>query len=187
MMFQRAPPDVNGFGVITWTPGLIRSSQVRMFFGLPLRTTRTTSEFVRMPFVGPEFQLASTMSSLTSRVMSVCNEKFTTSAARPLSTARLWSPDAPYDSVNLMLAPCGVFRYSLMIASNAVCGVEYATNDSVTVGFVEPEDAPLELLPQAASATATAVTNVVVVTRREDRGCTGRLLRAECRLLRSTN
>src|SRR5437016_10035582 len=95
-----------------------------MFFGLPLRTTNTTSEFVRMPFVGPEFQLVSTRSSLTRRVMSVSNEKFRTSAARPLCTARLWSPDAPYDSVNLMFAPCGVFWYSLMIASNAVCGVE---------------------------------------------------------------
>ncbi len=34
--FQRAPPEVNGFGVTTWTPGLTRSSHVRMCFGLPV-------------------------------------------------------------------------------------------------------------------------------------------------------
>ena len=39
MMFQRAPPEVNGFGVMTSTPGLVRSAQVLMFFGLPLRVT----------------------------------------------------------------------------------------------------------------------------------------------------
>ena len=36
-MFHFAPPEVNGFGVITSTPSLVRSSQVLMFFGLPLR------------------------------------------------------------------------------------------------------------------------------------------------------
>ena len=48
-MFQRAPPDVNGFGVTTWTPGLSRSFQPKIFFGLPSRTTKTTTEFVTMP------------------------------------------------------------------------------------------------------------------------------------------
>ena len=36
-MFQRAEPDEAGFGVTISTPGLIRSSQPLMFFGLPLR------------------------------------------------------------------------------------------------------------------------------------------------------
>ena len=39
--FQRAPPDVFGFGVITATSGLIRSDQSRIAFGLPLRTRKT--------------------------------------------------------------------------------------------------------------------------------------------------
>src|SRR5690242_1983611 len=39
--FQRAPPEVFGFGVTTITPGLTRSSQSLMPFGLPLRTTNT--------------------------------------------------------------------------------------------------------------------------------------------------
>ena len=49
MVFQRAPPEVNGFGVTTWTPGLSRSSQVLMFLGLPLRTASTTTELVTKP------------------------------------------------------------------------------------------------------------------------------------------
>ena len=48
-MFQRAPPEVNGLGVMTWTPGLVRSVQVLMFFGLPLRVPMTTTESVTMP------------------------------------------------------------------------------------------------------------------------------------------
>ena len=49
MMFQRAAPEENGLGVMTSTPGLVRSSKVLMFFGLPLRTTRATTESVTMP------------------------------------------------------------------------------------------------------------------------------------------
>ena len=48
-MFHFAPPDVNGFGSITSTPSLVRSSQVLMFFGLPLRTAKTTTELVTKP------------------------------------------------------------------------------------------------------------------------------------------
>ena len=48
-MFQRAPPDWKGLGVTTWTPGLMRSFQLLMCFGLPFRTTKTTTEFVTMP------------------------------------------------------------------------------------------------------------------------------------------
>ena len=43
-MFQRAEPDVAGFGVITSTPGLMRSSQPVMCFGLPACTTIATTE-----------------------------------------------------------------------------------------------------------------------------------------------
>ena len=64
MMFQRAPPEVNGFGVITWTPGLIRSSQVLMFFGLPLRVAMTTTESVIMPLYWSAFQLGGDQAGL---------------------------------------------------------------------------------------------------------------------------
>ena len=41
---QRAPPELLGFGVITPTPGLTRSSQSLMCLGLPLRTRNTMVE-----------------------------------------------------------------------------------------------------------------------------------------------
>ena len=44
-MFQRAPPEVNGFGVITSTSSRTRSSQSWMSFGLPGRMTNATTEF----------------------------------------------------------------------------------------------------------------------------------------------
>ena len=49
MMFHLAPPEVNGLGVMTSTPGLSRSSQVLMPLGLPLRTAKTTTELVTKP------------------------------------------------------------------------------------------------------------------------------------------
>ena len=80
--FQRAPPEVNGFGVITWTPGLTRSSQPLMFLGLPLRTASTTTESVTMPLYWLAFQLLSTSPLSTSRVMSGSSENSTTSAGQ---------------------------------------------------------------------------------------------------------
>src|SRR5262249_1753985 len=100
MMFQRALPDVDGFGVITLIPGLIRSSQPVMCFGFPLRTTSTTTESTAIPFSGFAFQELETSPSLTSRVTSGSVENATTSAGWPESTARLCEPDAPNDSVN---------------------------------------------------------------------------------------
>ena len=35
MMFHRAEPEENGFGVMTCTPGLMRSLKLVIFFGLP--------------------------------------------------------------------------------------------------------------------------------------------------------
>src|SRR5437870_10601715 len=42
--FHFAEPELNGFGVTTWTPGLVRSVQEWMCFGFPLRTTNDTTE-----------------------------------------------------------------------------------------------------------------------------------------------
>src|SRR5579862_2703042 len=99
-MFQRALPEVDGFGVITSTPGLTRSSQPVMFFGLPLRTTSTTTESLEKPCSGFASQSFDTIPSLTSRVMSGVVENATTSAGWPESTARLCEPEAPNDWPN---------------------------------------------------------------------------------------
>src|SRR5580692_6094781 len=104
-MFQRALPEVEGFGVTTSTPGLIRSSQPVMFFGLPLRTTNTTTESDGKPPAEFESQLLETIPSETRRVMSGVVENATTSAGCPESTARLWVPDAPNDSEKLTPLP----------------------------------------------------------------------------------
>ena len=94
-MFQRALPDVNGFGVSTCTPGLTRSDQPVMCLGLPLRTMITATEFVTKPCVAFWFQLGDTRPALTRRSTSGSSEKLTTSACRPLATARLCSPEGP--------------------------------------------------------------------------------------------
>src|SRR4051794_28135453 len=135
MTFQRAPPEVNGFGVMTSFLPLMRSGQSEMCFGLPLRVAMTTTELVTMPLYWPAavllaapywpcVQLASTRPALTTRSMSGASENSTTSAGRPATTARLWSPEAPYDSVKVTFLPSGVFLYASMIFLYAACGVE---------------------------------------------------------------
>ena len=94
-MFQRAPPDVNGLGVTISTPGRIRSFQLLMCFGLPSRTTKTTTEFVTMPLYDCFFHLASTLPAATSSSMSGASDSATMSASSPAFTARVCSPDAP--------------------------------------------------------------------------------------------
>src|ERR1700679_577917 len=116
-MFQRALPDVDGFGVMTSTPDLIRSSQPVMCLGLPLRTTNTTTESLENPCWGLAFQSADTILSLTSRVMSGVVEKATMSAGWPESTARLCEPDAPKDWVKPTPLPAGVCEKAVVSAS----------------------------------------------------------------------
>ena len=116
-MFQRALPEVDGFGVITSTPGLIRSSQPVMFFGLPLRTTNTTTESLEKPFSGFASQSADTIPSLTRRVMSGVVENATTSAGWPVSTARLCDPEAPNDWPNETPLPALVCANAVVSAS----------------------------------------------------------------------
>src|SRR5450756_1342950 len=109
MMFHLAPPEVNGFGSITSTLGFVRSAQVVIPLGLPLRTTRTTTDLVTKPLYLFWSQVLSTRLALTRRAMSGASEHSTTSAGSPASTALLCSPDAPYDSLNLTFAPASVF------------------------------------------------------------------------------
>src|SRR6185437_476705 len=124
MMFQRAPPEVNGFGVTTWTPGLTRSDQLVMCLGLPLRTMNTTTELVTKPCVAFWFQLEETSPALTSRSTSGSSEKLTTSAFCPLATARLCSPEGPYDWLNVTPLPAEVAWKSAVSFSYALLGVE---------------------------------------------------------------
>src|SRR5690242_20413481 len=109
MMFQRAPPDVNGFGVTICTPGFTRSAHVLIFFGLPSRTTKTTTERVTMPLYLSLFQFGATRCFCTSEVMSGASDNATMSAGSPDATARLWSPEAPYDCENETSLPAAVF------------------------------------------------------------------------------
>src|SRR3979409_1051382 len=96
-MFQRALPDVDGLGVITSTPGLTRSSQPVMCLGLPLRVTSTTTESLTNPCWGFLSHALETTPSWPRRVTSGSVENATTSAGCPVSTARLWAPEAPND------------------------------------------------------------------------------------------
>jgi hypothetical protein len=89
-------------------PDLVRSSQLSMPLGLPLRTTSATTDVVQMPALSPSFHEPSTMPASTSRVMSGSSEKWTRSAGCPASTARLWSPEAPYDSWKVVPFPASV-------------------------------------------------------------------------------
>src|SRR3954453_23131853 len=116
-MFHFAAPLVNGFGVSTLTPGLSRSSHVRMFFGLPLRTMRLTNDRETRPFVGVLAQASATRPALSRRSMSGAGENATTSAGSPDSTARLWSPEAPNDSLKPTPAPASVLRNAGMTSS----------------------------------------------------------------------
>src|SRR3954462_11996165 len=117
MTFQRDPPEANGFGSITWTPGLVRSSQVLMFFGLPLRTAKTTTEFVTKPCAAPLSQPAATFLASTSLSTSGASDSATTSAGRPACTARAWSPDGPNDWVKETPLPSGVLLNAGMRAA----------------------------------------------------------------------
>jgi hypothetical protein len=112
-----AAPEVNGLGVSTSTPGLSRSAQVLMFFGLPGRTMNETIDVVTRPLVGVWFHSGATMPASTRRVMSGSTENDTTSAFSPASTARLWSPEAPKEDLNSTPSPAVVFWNSGMISS----------------------------------------------------------------------
>src|SRR6202035_4239092 len=108
MMFQRALPEVDGFGVTTEIPGLIRSLHPVMCLGLPLRTTITTSESLTIPLYGLASQLLEMSPAFSTRLMSDSVEKLTTSAGWPEATARLWAPDEPNDVENVTPLPCAV-------------------------------------------------------------------------------
>ena len=79
-----------------------------MCLGLPLRTMKTTTEFVTMPRNGFLFQFGATRPALTRLSTSGASERFTTSAGRPEITARAWEPEAPKDCENVVPWPAVV-------------------------------------------------------------------------------
>src|SRR5260370_20291015 len=94
MTSHRAPPELNGFGNTTSTPGFTRSSQVRMCFGLPFLSTKTTTDFETMPRYAFLSHVLSTRPAETRRSTSVAIEQFTTSAGQAAATAFLCTPGA---------------------------------------------------------------------------------------------
>ena len=80
-----------------------------MLSGLPLRTTKTTTESSTIPLYLPESQSSSTSPASTTRSMSGASAKCMMSAGRPASTARDWSPEAPNEFLNETPSPSGVW------------------------------------------------------------------------------
>ena len=149
-MFHFAEPEEAGFGVMIFTPGFTRSSQVLMPLGLPLRTTITTTDWVRMPLLALSFQSEATSFSSTSFCTSGSSERCTMSAFWPPSTARLWSPEAPYDCLKVTPEPAEVLLKSAMTCLLACSRIEKPTRLTVPP---PPLEAPV-LPPQPDSASA---------------------------------
>jgi hypothetical protein len=152
---------VNGFALITSTSSRIRSSQLLMFFGLPLRTAKTTTERLTMPSYASSFHVSWTRPASTSRVTSGSSEKATTDAGRPLSTARLCSPDEAYDCSNSTPAPSSVSPNAGMSSSYTSRGVEYATS----VSFASPRPPPSDGPPHAAAVRMTVAATPATMER----------------------
>src|SRR5258708_39941268 len=95
MTSHRAPPELNGFGNTTSTPGFTRSSQVRMCFGLPFLSTKTTTDFETMPWYAFLSHALSTRPAETRRSTSGEVEKLTTAAGRPAGAALVLAPGPP--------------------------------------------------------------------------------------------
>ena len=77
-----------------------------------------------MPLLSPYSQSGATTPASTSRVMSGASENATTSAASPASTARLCSPELPYDWSNSTPAPSSVDLKASISFAYASRGVE---------------------------------------------------------------
>src|SRR5271168_1654143 len=95
MMFHLALSELKTLGVMTPTPGLMRSAQVVMCLGFPGRTMNETMEFVTIPLVALRFQVLDTRPALTTLVMSGVSEKLTMSAGSPSTTDVAWVPEGP--------------------------------------------------------------------------------------------
>ncbi len=164
-MFHFAEPDEAGLGVMISTPGLTRSSQPWMPSGLPSRTTNDTTEDVAMPLVSLSFQSSATRPASTSRCRSGSREKCTTSASSPPSTARLWSPEAPYDVWKVTPSPSEVPSNSSNTGTLAASSTEKPTRLSRSPP-VAPPLAPEQAVRASTpvSDAATAALNLAVMS-----------------------
>ena len=86
-----------------------------IFFGLPSRTTKTTTESETIPRCELAFQFFGTSPFPTSMLTSGSSESATRSASWPAATARAWSPEAPYDWLKSTPLPACVFWKDEMI------------------------------------------------------------------------
>src|SRR5271165_4527047 len=105
MRFHLALPELKTLGVMTPTPGFVRSAQVVMCLGFPGRTMKETMEFVTIPLVAFWSHELDTRPALTTLVMSGVREKFTTSAGRPSTTDVAWVPEGPKEDETVTPAP----------------------------------------------------------------------------------
>src|ERR1700733_11474935 len=108
MRFHLALPELKTLGVITLTPGLMRSAQVVMCLGFPGRTMNETMEFVTMPLVGVRSHEFETRPALTTLVMSGVSEKLTRSAGSPSTTEVACVPEGPKEEETVTPAPAFV-------------------------------------------------------------------------------
>ena len=93
---MRPLPPVLGLTMITWVPGLTRSSQSLMFFGLPLRVRNSIVDVVGEAL--PAKRLAQSLATTpvpARNSMSVVVFMVTTSASSPSLTARAWALEPP--------------------------------------------------------------------------------------------
>src|SRR5579862_1424695 len=131
-MFHFAPPELNGSGDTTWTPGLTRSLQFAMCFGFPGRTTKATTESATIPPCGSFFvQLLSTRPACVSVSTSSAFERKAMSAGCPATIARACEPDGPYDCVNETPLPADVDVHFAISFCTTGFGVEKATRLTV--------------------------------------------------------
>jgi hypothetical protein len=70
-----------------------------------------------MPLCSSEFQPASTRSGVDEAGHVGLEREGDVVGGRPAATARLWSPEAPYDWVNFTCLPASVFWNAAMIFS----------------------------------------------------------------------
>src|SRR5439155_25980050 len=129
-MYQRAPPEVNGFGVITLTPGLIRSSQVRMCLGLPFLRTNTTTDLVTMPPYLFWLQFGATSPVLTRSLTLSARAKSTMSAGRPAWIAFTCASAEPYDWSTETPLPAAVAWKAGISLAKAGPRVDSATSET---------------------------------------------------------
>src|SRR5690349_23297922 len=122
--FHFADPELNGFGVTTFTPGLTRSFQPWMWSGLPGRTTKATTESAAIPPYGAVVQFLATSPASAIASMSRPVERKATLAGWPATIARAWEPDGPYDCVKETPCPAGRWPKREMSFCRTGFGVE---------------------------------------------------------------